>query len=86
MCSIFLLATYYLSTTSYIDYKLWDVFTVTAADFTVEFPISKRLWEKFIDLPESNLGDSKAVSFEAYLKKEFEKLISEQDGVLSDEP
>ncbi len=37
MCFLFLLTTYYLSETASIDYKMWDVDTVTAADFTVEY-------------------------------------------------
>ena len=38
--AIYLLFVSYLSSTAYIDYKLWDVGTVTAADFTVEFDIA----------------------------------------------
>lgn len=45
MSCIYLLFVSYLSKTAYMDYKLWDVNTVTAADFTVEFPISETIWE-----------------------------------------
>jgi len=38
---IFLCAVYYLFESSKIDYKMWDVDTVTAADFTVESIISE---------------------------------------------
>lgn len=37
---IFLCAIYYLFETSKLEYKSWDVSTVTAADFTVESIIS----------------------------------------------
>jgi hypothetical protein len=85
MCCIFLLTTYYLSSTAYIDYKLWDVFTVTAADFTVEFSVSKRIWSKFLNTPEASSSDSRAVAFENYLKKHFQEIVTDEAGVLSDE-
>ncbi len=47
MCFSFLLTLYYLYSTSKLDYKMWDVDTVTAADFTVETVISQEMWEKF---------------------------------------
>ena len=46
MC--FLLTLYYLYKTSKLDYKLWDVDTVTAADFTVEAVISEKMWKNFL--------------------------------------
>jgi hypothetical protein len=30
-----------------IDFKVWDVETVTASDFTVEFEITDQMWVKF---------------------------------------
>jgi hypothetical protein len=83
ICFIFFCTTYYLSKTSYNDYKLWDVFTVTAADFTVEYTIPRSVWDAYCRLPESDVGESKAVAFESYLKNEFEKIISAEEGVLS---
>ena len=44
---IFLLTHWYLKQTAVIDFKVWDVETVTASDFTVEFVISEELWVKF---------------------------------------
>lgn len=76
ICCIFMCTTFYLSKTSYYDYKLWDVYTVTAADFTVEYTIPKAVWKRFISLPESQFGSTKAVAFENYLKSEFEKIVS----------
>ncbi len=41
---LFLLSLYYQEKTAILDYKLWDVDTVTAADFTVETFISQPQW------------------------------------------
>lgn len=68
ICFVFMCTTYYLSQTSYIDYKLWDVFTVTAADFTVEYEITRSMWNKFLETDEARLAEVKTVAFEAYLK------------------
>jgi hypothetical protein len=38
----------YLSKTASLDYKVWDVDTVTAADFTVEFFIYENVWLRFL--------------------------------------
>jgi hypothetical protein len=40
ICLIFWIANYYLSRTSDLLYKTWDVNTTTVADFTVEYEIS----------------------------------------------
>ena len=55
---------------------MWDVDTVTAADFTVEYQIPAKVWEGFLEMPESNIGDSKATAFENYLRVEFERIVS----------
>lgn len=48
ICLVFLCGIYYLFETSKLDYKLWDVDTVTAADFTVESTISETMWNNFL--------------------------------------
>lgn len=48
---LFLITIYYLSKSNDIDYKLWDVKTVTPADFTVEYLISEKAWKTFLELP-----------------------------------
>lgn len=40
MSCLFLSMIYYLSKTSNLDFKMWDVLTVTPSDFTVEYPIT----------------------------------------------
>ena len=44
---LFLLTHWYLSETAVIDFKLWDVETVTASDFTVEYTITDEVWAQF---------------------------------------
>jgi len=44
----FLLSIYYQQQTALLDYKLWDVDTVTAADFTVETFFTPIMWETFL--------------------------------------
>lgn len=40
MSLLFLILIFYLYTSAKIDYKQWDVDTVTAADFTVEYIVT----------------------------------------------
>jgi len=39
--TIFSITIYYMTKTSSLDYKIWDLKTTTAADFTVEIVISE---------------------------------------------
>jgi hypothetical protein len=39
--TIFMITVYYMTKTSSLDYKLWDLKTTTAADFTIEIVISE---------------------------------------------
>lgn len=82
---VFILFVAYLQKTARLDYKVWDVDTVTAADFTVEFQITDNLWTKFCQLPETQMAECKAQHFEQFMKKEFEKIIQNEPGVLSDQ-
>lgn len=54
MILLFWTVVLYLYKTAYKSFKKWDVDTVTAADFTVEYGISKKIWQKFLELPESS--------------------------------
>ncbi len=62
---LFLLAIYYNEKTCMLDYKLWDVDTVTVGDFTVETAISRRMWEEFQPQTENKIAD-----FEKHLREE----------------
>ena len=44
---LFLLTHWYLKETAVIDFKVWDVETVTASDFTVEYSITDEVWRYF---------------------------------------
>jgi hypothetical protein len=44
MIILFWFGVFYLYKTAYKSFKRWDVETVTAADFTVEYKIKKIYW------------------------------------------
>lgn len=44
--SCYMLMIFYLQNTAFLDFKLWDLATVTAADFTCELLIHKKMWEE----------------------------------------
>lgn len=48
---IFLLMILFLQQTSNYEYKIWDIDTITAADFTVTYAITKEVWENFKKSP-----------------------------------
>ena len=48
-CIIYNLTIYSSKTTASLDEKMWDVQTVTTADFTVEVEINKEVWDKWLD-------------------------------------
>lgn len=87
-CFLFLLLILYLTQVSELEYKLWDVETVTAADFTVSQIITEDLWHAFENLESSrkNLSNyGEAMDFEAYLMQEYERIVNLQEMVNSDE-
>ena len=47
MSLTFLILLFYLMSMSAIQFKEWDVGTVTASDFTVEYVIPKSVWRAF---------------------------------------
>jgi hypothetical protein len=49
ICLLFFLMIYYQEKTSLLDYKLWDVNTVTAADFTTETFFTDEFWQSYLD-------------------------------------
>ena len=63
---------------------MWDVDTVTAADFTVESIISQAMWDSFLrtqsDHDETNLLNI----FKEEYTKEVERVTQQEIGVLSD--
>ena len=72
MCLIYSLFIYYLQSTTKLNYKLWDVNTVTPADFTVEYTISHSMWDDFCaNHLQKGHEKSKCILFEDYLKVEI---------------
>lgn len=47
MAVVFLIVVFYLQKTAKLDYQLWDVQTLTASDFTVEYVITEEMWNLF---------------------------------------
>ena len=72
---------YYLGSVASIDFKAWDVGTVTASDFTVEYQIPKKVWKKFED-NHTDHTRAEGCDFEDYLKREFENIVSQEPSVL----
>lgn len=84
---LYITCLYYLAEIAKIEFKEWDVNTVTASDFTVEWQIPKSVWQKFEDGHADKKDSPEGSDFEAYLKKSFEELVSAKPSVLRpDEP
>lgn len=79
--TLFLTCMYFLSKVAAIEFKEWDVGTVTASDFTVEYQIPDGVWKKFEDA-HTDKSKAEGSDFEEYLKKEFERIVSAQESVL----
>lgn len=78
---VFLSVLYYLNKVAMIDFKQWDVETVTAGDFTVVYQIPDEVWFNF-ELQHEDKTRAEGSDFEDYLKTQFEKLVSLQPSVL----
>ena len=44
--TIYMLAVFYLHQTADLDFKMWDISTLTAADFTAEMTITEDMWNE----------------------------------------
>jgi len=71
----FLSTLYFLNKVAIIDFKQWDVDTVTAGDFTVTYAIPDVVWYNFEFLHEDKTR-AEGSDFEDYLTDEFEKIVS----------
>lgn len=75
-CLCFLISIYYLKKNSKIKNLEWDVSTITAGDYTVEYKISEEAYKHFLDtqynVNDKNRGISIGESLKTYLKNEFE--------------
>jgi uncharacterized membrane protein len=50
-----------------LENKLWDVDTVTPADFTVVYTITDKIWKKFLETPEAKETEYKLLAFSNFL-------------------
>lgn len=66
---------------------MWDVDTVTAADFTVETVFTERMWETFLNKEDvvNAPNESRIKMFEELLRKEVEAIVSTEASVLKEE-
>lgn len=76
-CIFYRCIIYFLRTTASIDYKLWDIHTVTAADFTVEVNIPEIIWRKW---KKRNIK----TSFKEYFRNQLQPQIDALPQCLSD--
>ena len=47
-CFIYFIIMYYRLFANFIDFKLWDIKTVTANDFAIELKITDDMWNEFL--------------------------------------
>lgn len=84
ICCLYMLSLYYQKQASRLEYKMWDVNTVTAADFTTEAIISERMWEAFLERPEvQSSSEPKIKLFEQHLRDKVEEMVQQEQGVLT---
>ncbi len=58
---------------SKINYREWDMNTHTIDDFTVEMPVTKKMWEKFNKKNPDVTWDERPARLREYLKQKIEK-------------
>jgi len=79
ICCLYLLSLYYQQQASRLEYKLWDVNTVTVADFTTETLITQRMWDEFLKKPDvQNSSEPKIKLFEQHLRDEVEQMVQQE--------
>ena len=85
----FFIVLHYLTNLQDIKYAEWDLKTVTAADYTVEFRIPRPLFENFCQQRElrgdKQPDESKVFDFSEYLKEKLEEILNERPIVFDEE-
>ena len=79
----------YIELVSKNDYVEWDLATITAGDFSIEFDISADFWEKFEHTQKNNKPEDASVGehFRDWIHNEMEDKISKiPDLGYEDEP
>jgi hypothetical protein len=80
-CFIYLIAIFYLKRDSKLDFKSWDVQTITPGDYSVEYQISAEGYKWFQENVYVNENDhevSPGFALKNYMKREIERILNEQ--------
>lgn len=78
---IYMLIIDYVRRIAKLDFVTWDVKTVSAGDYTVEYEISQEAWDHFLATEYANIEGckrSKARELRKYMKKELERYLTEE--------
>jgi hypothetical protein len=83
---VYLLIIYYHEKTAALDFKTWDVNTVTAADFTAETFFTDELWEDYLLRPDAQALTTKdrIKHFEGLLRMNLIEMLENESFVLYD--
>ena len=79
MSVIYLLVLYYLRSVTHLDFKLWDVSTTTASDFTIKLRITPRMWQSF---KEDQAKQLNPLPLDQQIKQAVERKVQELPPVL----
>lgn len=79
MAVVFLLVMYYLKSMTHLDFKLWDVSTTTASDFTVKLRITPGMWQAF---KEDEAKQLNPLPLDQQIKVALERRVQELPPVL----
>ena len=77
---LFSYVVYYLKYSSQLDFKKWDVGTVTTADFTVQVTFTDTMWAKWNEAKASS--NEPAKTLKAYVKKSMIEQLSKRKAAL----
>jgi hypothetical protein len=93
-----MLAVFYLHQTAHLDYKMWDISTLTAADFTAELTIHADMWNELflmmsrVDepmpthaVPSMTEMRKPIIALAQHLENELQRKLNKLPKVLKDE-
>lgn len=72
-CLLYKFSVYWLTINLDLDLKVWDISTVTVADFSVQVEIPQTLWEKWIHNDKCCTSKQSVHSFKEMFTTEIEK-------------
>ena len=79
-CLIFRYAIYYLRYSAQLEFKRWDVGTVTTADFTVQVTFTDTMWLKWQEARAKSQEPAKTLK--AYVKKAMSEQLQAREAAL----